>query len=63
MPVAEHAFIRSGLSNHGFLPTSRYGTPAEFQFLVNAFHEAGIGVLIDWVPAHFPRDDLGAGAV
>jgi 1,4-alpha-glucan branching enzyme len=59
LPVSEHAYYPSwGYQVTGFYsPTGRFGTPDDFQYLVNALHESGIGVIIDWVPAHFPRDD------
>lgn len=59
LPVSEHAYYPSwGYQVTGFFaPTSRFGTPDDFQHLVQTLHEAGIGVLMDWVPGHFPKDD------
>jgi 1,4-alpha-glucan branching enzyme len=63
LPVMEHPFAGSwGYETTGYYsPTARYGSPDDFRYLVDRLHQSGIGVILDWVPAHFPNDEFSLG--
>src|ERR1700730_4942796 len=63
LPVMEHPFTGSwGYETTGYYaPTARYGSPDDFRYLVDCLHQNGIGVILDWTPAHFPTEAFGLG--